>query len=155
MYLSHSTPAALCSLPAGNRDVEDLVAVMDMLRSIMAEENDFLRCGLPASLYEWKEFKQDLAEQYDAISRRVAAEIADGVHPDPDIVRTLVEQTRALKGLADENLRLLDGAVTATRRRIEAVITAAHAGEATTSRYDGKGVAAVSCFVPRVARMSA
>lgn len=155
MHLSHPSHDAAHGQPTGNSDVEDLGAVMDMLQSIIAEENDFLRSGLPASLFEWKAFKQDLADQYAWMWRRVAADIADGARPNPDVLRALFEQARELRTLTVENLHLLDGAITATRRRIEAVIMAARAGDAAASHYDGKGVSAITCAMPRVTRMSA
>jgi Ser/Thr protein kinase RdoA (MazF antagonist) len=110
---------------------------MEQLRVIVREENDFLKSGMPSSLFEWREAKQTLADRYAQITARITQGIATNGAGDPAILNMLVEATHALKELTDENMALLEGAITASRRRIEAVLAAAKVDETTAFRYSG------------------
>jgi len=136
-------------------DVEHLLDVMAQLRSIVEEENEFLRGGLPSSRFGWREAKRDLADLYAEIAPRVAEELAEGLPLGPFDLRGLAEETLILKGLTEENLRLLDGAITATRRRIEATINAARVLQRTNGPYNGKAMPQLAHFVPNLSRLSA
>jgi hypothetical protein len=138
--------------PAGDwSDLSKLVAVMDMLRTLIEEENAFLRTGLPSSLFAWHDAKQDLADQYADLTARVSKCVQGGRSIEKRRLKSLIDETLTLKGLADENLRLLDGAITASRRRVEAVLSAVQQAQ---RPYGGKTGSLAGRLVYGSSRMS-
>jgi hypothetical protein len=131
-------------------DLTRLVAVMEMLRNVIEEENAFLRTGLPSTLFTWREAKQDLSDQYADLTGRIARNMAAGHTLDNRQLKSLIDGTLALKGLADENMALLDGAITASRRRVEAVMSAVRSHRS----YAGEAVSMAARFVPGSTRLT-
>ena len=134
--------------------IEELVKVMDQLRFIIEEENEFLRRGMPSSLFEWREQKQELSDRYAEITARIAKGIENGLHLDTELLRALIGGTLTLKGLTDENLKLLDGAMKATRRRIEAVVATVRRERMAASPYAEDGRPWLARFVPHSSRLT-
>jgi hypothetical protein len=109
--------------------MNDFVGVMAKLKAVIEAENDFLSRGLPASLLDTTEAKSTLSDEYVQLGGEVAADkhVAGEVIADPALSKMLVEASATLYALSEENCDLLEGALHATRRRVDAVMEAVRA----------------------------
>jgi hypothetical protein len=115
---TRKTPAA------GDERVRSLIALIDNLISVVAEENAELAKGLPASWLKQVDEKGRLAEM---LGERVAECTAKTLNlnvQDRRLREQLVERLARLRGAMDENLVRLRAAIEASNRRIEAVMQA-------------------------------
>lgn len=109
-------------------DLDELMEVVSELIEVMRQENDFLRAGMPAALSE-------LGARKEALTRKLIERGRfGGAEGGPDANETasrrhLLAAGNALKDLTRENMLLLEGAMSASRRRIESVMRAIHAHE--------------------------
>jgi hypothetical protein len=136
-------------------EIDEVISVIDMLRSIIEEENQFLRSGLPRSLFAWGDVKQDLADRFAALAPSISDIIDSGEGSSSAALRALMERLPVLRAVTDENMRLLEAAIAATRRRIEAAIAAARVELDSTSPYDAKGASMIARLVSNTSRLSA
>ena len=109
------------------RPLSELLDVMGELSGVLAVENELLRRGLPASLSDVAERKVDLTEKYTEIADDVVEDLSADPAVDPLLVGALGQAASRLQGLTEENLVRLETALSATRRRIDAVMEAVKA----------------------------
>jgi len=135
--------------PAGDEDVKSLIALIDNLISVVAEENAELAKGLPASRLKQVDEKNRLADQFEQRVAECAAKAASLNVQDRFLREQLMDRILRLRGAMDENLVRLRAAIEASNRRIEAVMQAIRAQIASASPYGAGGrrntAPAVSC----------
>jgi hypothetical protein len=128
------------SRPAGGDEhVRSLIALIDDLIAVVAEENVELAKGLPASRLKQVDEKNrlaDLFEKYVAESTVAASslQVRDRV-----LSEQLMERILRLRAAMDENLIRLRAAIEASNRRIEAVMQAIREQIASVSPYGAGG----------------
>ena len=130
---TRKTPAA------GDERVRSLIALIDNLISVVAEENAELAKGLPASRLKQVDEKGRLA---DLLGERVAECTASTLSfnvRDRALHAQLKERLARLRGAMDENLVRLRAAIEASNRRIEAVMQAIRQQVASVSPYGAGG----------------
>lgn len=117
-----------------------MLALLDEMIVVIAEENDLLAAGIPGSTSHVVARKRELAE---ALSRWIASlrsgEIAL-VGADRALRARLVERNEVLRRQMDANVGSLRASMAATRRRIDAIMRAIR--EQSTpppSRYGANG----------------
>src|SRR5262245_41562171 len=127
------------SVAAGDARIKSLIALIDVLTVLVAEENAELARGLPASRMKQVDEKNRLAELFE----RTVAECAGGTtsrHVRDRILREqLMERILKLRVAMDENLVRLRAAIEASNRRIEAVMQAIREQIAAVSPYGASG----------------
>ena len=126
---------------------------MNDLRIIIEEENEFLRGGMPTSLFQWREVKQELADRYEEITKRVTRSVESGLQLDKNLIRALIGGTITLKDLTDENMRLLEGAMAASQKRIDAVLDSIRRDRSAKSNYSDSGQLRSSRFAVHASRI--
>ncbi|WP_082770474.1 flagellar protein FlgN [Bradyrhizobium sp. CCH5-F6] len=123
----------------GDTRIKSLIALIDVLTALVAEENMELARGLPASRLKQVDEKNRLAEMFE----RTVAECAAGTTslnvPDRILREQLMERILKLRAAMDENLVRLRAAIEASNRRIEAVMQAIREQIATVSPYGASG----------------
>lgn len=117
-------------------DLDQLLEVVTELTALMLQENAFLRSGMPAALSELSDGKERLTQRLVELGRS-AAVAGDAAEADA-LKRHLVASGAALKVLTRENMHLLEGAMSASRRRIESVMQAIRTHEGVANGA-GKG----------------
>lgn len=127
------------SAAGGDIRIKSLIALIDVLTTLVAEENAELAKGLPASRLKQVDEKNRLAELFE----RTVAECAGGstsLHVRDMILREqLMERILKLRAAMDENLVRLRAAIEASNRRIEAVMQAIREQIAAVSPYGASG----------------
>lgn len=98
--------------------------VIDELIAVMAEENQALAAGFPAGLVHTVDQKQALSEEYARLWETLSLSLPHLQQVDPGAVDLLIRRVRLLRAVADENMARLEAAMQASRRRVEAVLTA-------------------------------
>jgi hypothetical protein len=128
--------------------VKSLIALIDELISVVAEENAELAKGLPASRLKQVDEKNRLAELFEQCVAECAAKTAS-LHVQDRVLREqLMERILNLRAAMDENLMRLRAAIEASNRRIEAVMQAIREQIASVSPYGAGGrrtTQALSC----------
>jgi hypothetical protein len=123
----------------GETRIKSLIALIDVLTALVAEENAELAKGLPASRLKQVDEKNRLAEVFE----RTVAECAAGTTTlnvrDRLLREQLLERILKLRTAMDENLVRLRAAIEASNRRIEAVMQAIREQIAAVSPYGASG----------------
>ena len=126
-----------------NPALENFVGVMGKLKAIIENENEFLERGLPATLLATTKRKSVLSREYGALSNEVLDTAVDQLLADPELQVKLVAAGAELQAMTTENRALLERAVSASRRRIDAVMEAVRASaDATPDQLEGLGIPA-------------
>lgn len=137
---SHATRTSAAN---GDTRIKSLIALIDVLTALVAEENVELAKGLPASRLKQVDEKNRLAEMFE----RTVAECAAGTTSlnvaDRILREQLLERILKLRAAMDENLVRLRAAIEASNRRIEAVMQAIREQIAAVSPYGASGRVAV------------
>lgn len=124
---------------ADNSRVRSVIALIDSLIAVVAEENVELARGLPASRLRQVEEKTRLADLFE----RQVAECAGGrisLHVQDRALREeLMARILQLRGVMDENVVRLRAAIEASNRRIEAVMQAIRDQITSVSPYAASG----------------
>jgi hypothetical protein len=120
-------------------NIESLIALVDEMILIVAEENSALAKGLPASRSKLLGRKIELAalfEQWaaDVSSKKVNISAKD--HPQRS---TFVERIQLLQVVMDENIIKLRAAIEASQRRIDAVMNAIRERISASTPYAANG----------------
>lgn len=127
MQLNQSgQPGGLQAMPSefdGN-SIVDFLELMEELREVLVEENDFLSRGLPAGLSELCETKIRLVREYERATKTLVERFSKEIVDNPAIYRQIVATGTELRTLAVENMTRVTAAKEATRSRIEAVMAA-------------------------------
>ncbi|MGV8854893.1 MAG: hypothetical protein ACOH2L_09585 [Devosia sp.] len=119
--------------------VQEMIDLVVALASLIAEENEMLRCGAPASLVGTVKLKVKLAGE---LERHIALMRAGGVFEgdaDPELRARLVQRGAELQMAMQENASHLRAAMISTRRRVDAIMRAFREHEARPGRYDNSG----------------
>jgi hypothetical protein len=128
--------------------VRALIALIDELLRVVAEENAELSKGLPASRLKQVDHKNELAELFEQCVAECARQ-STGLHvQDRELREQFMERILRLRAAMDENLVRLRAAIEASNRRIEAVMQAIREQIATVSPYAASGrrtTRAMSC----------
>lgn len=107
-----------------NPALDNFVGVMGKLKAIIENENDFLERGLPATLLATTKRKSVLSREYGALSNELLDVAVDQLLSDPELQVKLVAAGAELQAMTKENRALLERAVKASRRRVDAVMDA-------------------------------
>lgn len=134
------------SMPPRAVTLDNLFDVMALLKTLIQAENEHLRRGMPAPLFADQERKRRLAEDYSALSEAFMAMHDGRVIADPVRQRRLVDSAFELRALTEENMRLLEGAMAATRRRIEAILASIHRERNAAQGYGSGGRRSGPCL---------
>ena len=128
-----------------NDALENFVGVMGKLKAIIENENDFLERGLPATLLATTKRKSVLSREYGMLSNEVLDVAVDQLLADPELQVKLVAAGAELQAMTKENRSLLERAVKASRRRVDAVMDAVRASaDASPEELSGLGIPADS-----------
>jgi ABC-type transporter Mla subunit MlaD len=129
MHVAYGRPDA-DQRPPEEQPVADLLDIMAELSEVLTTENDMLRRGLPASLAEMTERKAALADDYSETAEELVSHHLDELLCHPELAAHLGRAGSQLQRLTTENLDRLETALTATRRRIDAVMDAVKSQQA-------------------------
>jgi flagellar biosynthesis/type III secretory pathway chaperone len=129
--------------------IADLMTVMSDLIAVVESENDLLHRGLPAALSDYADRKEILTNQFTNLSRGVLLTCREELAEDDDLRNQIVATGQVLKSLSQENMRLLRGAMDATRRRINSVMTAIRAEGGSQGIYSASGTITAANFIER------
>lgn len=122
--------------------VEALIDVMADLSEVLRAENDLLRQGMPAALAQLTDRKNELAQEYAHLLKLALAD-RDNVTA---VVNSrawrakVVDVSEEFHAVSQENLTRLDAAMFATRRRIEAVMSAIRRRDREGGNYRRNGM---------------
>ena len=134
-----NSQATKTNAATGDARIKSLIALIDVLTALVAEENAELAKGLPASRLKQVDEKNRLAEIFE----RTVAECAAGTTTlnvrDRLLREQLLERILKLRAAMDENLVRLRAAIEASNRRIEAVMQAIREQVASVSPYGAGG----------------
>jgi hypothetical protein len=109
--------------------VSEFVGVLGELKAVIAEENDLLSNGLPASLLETIPLKERLSAKYGALGNELVDQSAGQILSDAALQEKLLSATAQLVAMTEENRDLMCQALAATRRRVDNVMEAIRACE--------------------------
>lgn len=132
--------------------IADLMVVMKELIAVVQSENDLLHRGLPAGLSDYADQKDLLTSRFADLSRGVLSSCTQELADDEDLRQDIVTAGQALKSLTQENMRLLRGAMDATRRRVNSVMTAIQdegAKQNSRGTYGANGTITAANFIDR------
>jgi flagellar biosynthesis/type III secretory pathway chaperone len=119
-------------------DLDRLLEVVRELTDLMQRENEFLRSGMPAALSALTDRKEQLTLCLQELTRGSAGVSVADDDEALALKRHLAASGTALSALTRENMCLLEGAMSASRRRIESVMQAIRAHEGFATGH-GKG----------------
>jgi biopolymer transport protein ExbD len=123
----------------GDARIKSLIALIDVLTALVAEENMELAKGLPASRLKQANEKNRLAEIFERTVADCAAGTTSLQVRDRVLREQLMERILTLRAAMDENLVRLRAAIEASNRRIEAVMQAIREQVAAVSPYGASG----------------
>jgi len=134
---------------SGNdQHVRTLIALIDELLQVVAEENLELSKGLPASRLKQVDQKNRLAELFEQCVSECTGQSKSLQVQDRVLREQFMERILHLRTAMDENIIRLRAAIDASNRRIEAVMQAIREQIASVSPYAASGrraTRAVSC----------
>ena len=126
--------------PSGHdQHVRTLIALIDELLQVVAEENAELSKGLPASRLKQVDQKNRLAELFEQCVADCTGQ-SKALHVQDRALREeFMERILRLRAAMDENIVRLRAAIDASNRRIEAVMQAIREQIANVSPYAASG----------------
>jgi hypothetical protein len=131
---------ATTNRPAGETSrVHALIALIDDLVAVVAEENAELARGLPASRLKQVSEKDRLAGLFEKWVAECAGGSSTLFVQDRALREQLMERILRLRAATDENLLRLRAAIEASNRRIEVVMQAIREQIASVSPYGAGG----------------
>lgn len=145
--MSH-IPLTLATDNPGSDAARALLDTIAELTRIIAEENRSLAQGFPAGLSATSERKTELAAEYAELWAELGADGVGLLADDPDFAHVLMDAVSRLRHTTRENLARLEAAVTASRRRVEAVLDALRQDARAGSSYGVKGDIALELRLP-------
>jgi len=135
-------------LGGNDEHIRTLIALIDELLQVVAEENVELSKGLPASRLKQVDQKNRLADLFEQCVAECTRQSAS-LHVQDRVLREqFMERILKLRAAMDENLVRLRAAIEASNRRIEAVMQAIREQIASVSPYAASGrrtTRAMSC----------
>jgi hypothetical protein len=139
--------AAPLDMPA-RQQAEILLLTVSELNEIIRHENSVLASGYPAGLAVNAERKTELAWDYAEMWEELGPEGVSILARDPEFGQVLTAAVTALRRSTQENLNRLDAAMTASRRRIESVITALQDTVPRSAGYGANGSVPLELRLP-------
>jgi hypothetical protein len=125
---------------SGNdQHVRTLIALIDELLQVVAEENIELSKGLPASRLKQVDQKNRLAELFEQCVAECTGQSKTLHVQDLALREQFMERILHLRTAMDENIVRLRAAIEASNRRIEAVMQAIREQIANVSPYAASG----------------
>ena len=125
---------------SGNdQHVRTLIALIDELLQVVAEENLELSKGLPASRLKQVDQKNRLAELFEQCVAECTGQSKTLHVQDRALREQFMERILHLRKAMDENIVRLRAAIEASNRRIEAVMQAIREQIANVSPYAASG----------------
>lgn len=149
MATTHQAKGANSNPILNELAIADLMAVMEELIVVVQSENDLLHRGLPAALSDYADKKDHLTGRFADLSRGVLSSCTQELSDDEDLRQQIATTGQSLKSLTQENMRLLRGAMDATRRRINSVMSAIQAETTRQGTYGASGTINAANFVDR------
>jgi predicted metal-dependent peptidase len=131
-----------------DQHVRTLIALIDEMLQVVAEENLELSKGLPASRLKQVDQKNRLAELFEQCVSECTGQSKSLQVQDRVLREQFMERILHLRTAMDENIIRLRAAIDASNRRIEAVMQAIREQIANVSPYAASGrraTRAVSC----------
>ncbi len=116
--------AHLDLVSTGDPAVSEFVGVLGRLKALIAEENDLLNQGLPASMLDTMAQKEQLSAKYGALGNNLVDHSAGQILSDSVLQEKLLAATAQLFAMTEENRQLMCNALAATRRRVDKVMEA-------------------------------
>jgi len=116
------------SEPADLERIEEaaqvLLEIVTELALVMDEENRLLAEGMPAGLVGTVARKTELTADYAGLWEAVRTGLSQTLAADPEFAETLTQAVGDLREIATENVARLEAAMVASRRRVEAALSA-------------------------------
>jgi uncharacterized NAD(P)/FAD-binding protein YdhS len=119
--------------------IEHLIALIDELTAVVAAENMSLAQGLPASRSKQIARKTELAEIFEKWVREISEKRISVQTNDEKLRSTFAERLRQLQAAMDENIIRLRAAITASKRRIDAVMSVIREQVSDANPYTSSG----------------
>jgi hypothetical protein len=135
----HAVDTPSCFGQDGSSRIEVMITVIDELIAVVIEENAWLAQGLPASRSKQIGRKTELAESFEKLVGDVTSNNASVQTDDEELRLKFVDRMQMLKTAMDENIIGLQAAIEASRRRIEAVMSAIREQVADANPYNASG----------------
>lgn len=135
-------PIATLHSPAEQGDFpssESLLTTVIELSAVMAEENAALASGYPAGLMTTTERKTELAAEYAELWEELECGLAETLAQDPEFGRRLMAAVSRLRLVAGENIARLEAAMSASRKRVDAILDTLRAEARGAATYGTKG----------------
>lgn len=126
-------------LDAGDHLPSQLLDVVTELTEVLLEENAIMADGMPAAVVATLDRKIELSDAYEDLCAEVMETRRDRLTADPLVARRLMDAVLRLREVTAENLTRLEAAMGASRRRVEAVMTAMHSEARIGAPYGAKG----------------
>ena len=129
---------ALKSQPQRNQ-LEEMIALIDEMIEIIAEENSCLAQGLPATRSKQLLRKMELAGHFEKWVVDAATQKVNFQAGGETARAKLMERTASLQVVTEKNIVMLRAAIAASRRRIDAVMGAIKEQMSESSPYSASG----------------
>ncbi|HEY6833106.1 MAG TPA: flagellar protein FlgN [Pseudolabrys sp.] len=126
-------------VPAEPDSVAELIALIDEMIVLTAEENAILAKGLPASRSMKLRRKMELAAAFEHWVAQVSSRGTDAFKGNEALRLKVAERLKVLQVSIDENVIKLRAAIEASQRRIDAVMSAIRGRIADTAPYTANG----------------
>ena len=122
-----------------NVRIEYLITLIDELIAVVGEENAWLAQGQPASRSKQIARKTELAESFEVWVAEISARKISVQTGDERLRARFAERLVCLKDAMHENIVRLRGAIEASRRRIETVMSAIREQVSDANPYTASG----------------
>jgi len=126
--------------PGPDADVEEILGLLDALLAVIGEENRQLAGGLPASLSQAVSEKSRLAVSLEGIMAAIRAQTITIADAAPLLQLRLTDRSNLLSLAMAENTTRLRSAIEATRRRVDAVMSAIREDASCAGVYQADGL---------------
>ena len=124
---------------ASETAAQDLILLMEEFMAVVAEENAMLARGLPASLSSAVVRKTELAAAFELWVQAVNARAVRLETVPAPLRKQFFERLSQFQDAMNENVARLEAAIEASRRRIEAVMSAIREEMTELSPYGANG----------------
>ena len=123
--------------PSTGSLVDALIRVTERLSNVVIEETDALKVPRFADIQRLGPEKSKLATNYDTMVRALGKRPAEEIKSDPVMTQRLTQAVRRLNGAARENAEALRVQMTANRRILDLIASAAATAAKPNFSYGG------------------
>ena len=120
-------------------ELESMISLIDEMIAIIVEENSCLAMGLPASRSKQLSRKTELAAYFEKWVAEAATDRVNFRAGGEALRAKLMERTRYLQAVTEENITKLRAAIAASQRRIDAVMGAIKERMSESTLYSANG----------------